>query len=99
MSDVNFTPSSTAPGSLAAGTDGTVVPAESLSTKEIVVLSTSLLKVAETLVFFDTPMAPDAGDTTVTVGGALGFSVVNDQEKGAVMTLPDKSVAPLTVAV
>src|SRR5579884_651662 len=78
---------------------GTMFPPVSFRTKARVVSLIGLLKVALIGVPLVTPVAPGAGVSSLTIGGALGLVVVNDQENGAAMTLPARSVAPLTVAV
>ena len=70
-----------------------------LSTKLIVPGSTASLKVAVTLLAIGTPVAPEAGDCADAVVAVVSaVAVVNDQEV-EVIVLPDRSWAPLKVAV
>ena len=73
------------------------MPDEFLSVKLIVPACTAALNVAVAVVDTATPVAPDAGVSLVTDGGAA--SVVKDQENGAVMETPETLWAPLMVAV
>ena len=75
----------------------TELPDEFSSVKLIVPACTASLNVAVAVVDTATPVAPDAGVSLVTAGGAA--SVVKDQENGAVMVTPELLSAPLTVAV
>ncbi len=58
---------------------------------------TASLNVAVAVVDTATFVAPLAGDSLVTLGGAT--SVVNDHENGELMAIPEVLLAPLTVAV
>ena len=76
------------------------------STNVVVVSVVALiasLNVAVTLVVIATPVAPLAGETTVTVGGVVSADVVNDQTKLLTSALPAASLTPpaplITVAV
>ena len=64
----------------------TELPEEFLSVMLIVLACTASLNVAVTFVDTATPVAPLAGDSLVTVGGAA--SVVNDQVNGEDMATP-----------
>ena len=75
----------------------TRLPDEFLSVKTMVLALHRLVERCLHRVDTDTPVAPFAGDSLITVG-SLG-SVVNDQENGPLMGSPALSLAPLTVAV
>jgi len=68
---------------------------------EIVLDCTGSLNVAVTFALAATPVAFTAGERPLTVGGVVSpaAAVVNDQDAGAVIWLPARSLAPLTVAV
>ena len=70
-----------------------------MSVKLIVPGWTSSLKVAVTLLATTTPVAPLAGLREVTVGAVVSaVAVVNDHDVD-VIALPERSWAPLRVAV
>ena len=75
----------------------TGLPPLGVNVKLMVLACTASLNVAVAVVDTATFVAPLAGDSLVTFGGA--GSVVNDQENGPLMGSPALFLAPLTVAV